>query len=93
VPSMHRKHSSHGRRSRIHGRNSGGVHRQVQKTFQSESSPSVSENKGEKTDFMRDELGAPKMADRSTFQAKGRPTSQWSRLQSGYSDDLGIDRR
>jgi Bacterial protein of unknown function (DUF899) len=36
-----------GRRSRIHGRNSGGVHRQVQKIFQSESSRSVSENKGE----------------------------------------------
>lgn len=47
VPSMHRKHSSNGRRSRIHGRNSGGVHRQVQKIFQSESSRSVSENKGE----------------------------------------------
>ena len=47
MPSMHRKHSSNGRRSRIHGRNSGGVHRQVQKIFQSESSRSVSENKGE----------------------------------------------
>src|SRR5207237_5637822 len=44
---MHRKHSSNGRRSRIHGRNSGGVHRQVQKIFRSESSRSVSENKGE----------------------------------------------
>jgi hypothetical protein len=29
VPSMHRKHSSNGCRSRIHGRNSGGVRRQV----------------------------------------------------------------
>src|SRR6266568_802116 len=47
VPSMHRKHSSNGRRSRIHGRNSGGVHRQVQRIFQSESSRFVSENKGE----------------------------------------------
>jgi hypothetical protein len=47
VPSMHRKHSSNARRSRIHGRNSGGVHRQVQKIVQSESSRSVSENKGE----------------------------------------------
>src|ERR1035437_2553402 len=44
---MHRKHSSNGRRSRIHGRNSGGLHRQVQKIFQSELSRSVSENKGE----------------------------------------------
>jgi hypothetical protein len=44
VPSMHRSHSSNGRRSRIHRRNSGGVHRQVQKSFQSESSRSVSEN-------------------------------------------------
>src|SRR5258705_10718335 len=44
---MHRKHSSDGRRGRIHGRNSGGVHRQVQKIFQSESSRSASENKGE----------------------------------------------
>jgi hypothetical protein len=41
---MHRKHSSIGRRSRIHGRNSGGVHRQAQKAFQSESTWSVSEN-------------------------------------------------
>jgi NAD(P)-dependent dehydrogenase (short-subunit alcohol dehydrogenase family) len=36
VPSMHRKHSINGRRSRIHGRSSGAVYRQVQKTFQSE---------------------------------------------------------
>ncbi len=28
VPSMHRKHSSNGRRSRIHRRNAGGVYRQ-----------------------------------------------------------------
>jgi hypothetical protein len=40
VPSMHRKHSNNGHRSRIHGRNPGGVHRQVQEIFQSE-------NKGE----------------------------------------------
>src|ERR1700683_1322805 len=31
---MHPKHSRDGRRSRIHRRNSGGVHRQVQKTFE-----------------------------------------------------------
>jgi len=36
VPSMHLKHSSDRRRSHILGRNSGGVHRQVQKIFQSE---------------------------------------------------------
>jgi hypothetical protein len=47
VPSMHRKHSSNGRRRRIHRWNSGGLHRQVQKVFQSESSWSISENKGE----------------------------------------------
>src|SRR5580700_740042 len=47
VPRMHRNHSSDGRRSWIHGRNSGGVHRQVQKSSQSECSRSVSENKGE----------------------------------------------
>jgi DNA-binding HxlR family transcriptional regulator len=39
--------SNDGRRSRIHGRNSGGVHRQAQKIFQSERSRSVSKNKGE----------------------------------------------
>jgi|HubBroStandDraft_3_1064219.scaffolds.fasta_scaffold162377_2 hypothetical protein len=33
--------------SRIHGRNSGGVHRQVQKICKSESSRSISEIKGE----------------------------------------------
>jgi hypothetical protein len=33
---MHRKHSSSGRRSRIYGRNPGGVHRQVQKTDHAE---------------------------------------------------------
>ena len=70
MPSMHRKHSSNGRRSRIHGRNSGGVHREAQKSFPGESSRSVSENKGEKTDFMRDELGAPKVVDLSTFRAE-----------------------
>jgi hypothetical protein len=47
VPSMHRKHSSNRRRSRIHGRNSGGVHGQVQPAFQSESSQSASEIIGE----------------------------------------------
>jgi hypothetical protein len=36
VPSMHRKHSSSGRRSRIDRRNPGGVHRQVQKTDHTE---------------------------------------------------------
>jgi hypothetical protein len=44
---MHRKRSSDGRRSGIHGRNSGGVHQQVQEIFQGEWSQSVSENKGE----------------------------------------------
>jgi predicted dithiol-disulfide oxidoreductase (DUF899 family) len=44
---MHRKRSSDGRRSGIHGRNSGGVHQQVQEMFQGEWSQSVSENKGE----------------------------------------------
>jgi hypothetical protein len=34
--SLHRKHSSNDRRSRIYGRNSGTVHRQVRKRFQSE---------------------------------------------------------
>jgi hypothetical protein len=34
VPSMHRKHSGDGHRSRSYRRNSGGVHRQVQKIFQ-----------------------------------------------------------
>jgi NAD(P)-dependent dehydrogenase (short-subunit alcohol dehydrogenase family) len=47
VPSMHRKRSSDDRRSRILGRNSGGVHRQVQKIFQREWPRSVSGNKGE----------------------------------------------
>src|SRR6202030_2108309 len=43
VPSMHRKHSSNGRRSRIHGRNPGGVHRQAQTILQSDSSPSATD--------------------------------------------------
>src|SRR5580658_5568506 len=47
VPSMHRKRSSDGRRSGIHRRNSGGIHRQIQEIFQSEWSRSVAENKGE----------------------------------------------
>ena len=45
VPGMHRKHSSNGRRSRIYGRSSRGLHRQVQKIFQNKSSQSVSERK------------------------------------------------
>jgi hypothetical protein len=44
VPGMHRERSSNGGWSRIDGRNSGGVHRQLQKVFQSEWSRSVSEN-------------------------------------------------
>jgi hypothetical protein len=44
---MHRKRSSDGRRGGIHGRNSGGVHRQIEKLFQGEWSRSVSENQGE----------------------------------------------
>ena len=47
VPSMHRKRSSHRRRSRILGRSSGCVHRQAEEIFHSGSSRSVSENKGE----------------------------------------------
>ena len=47
VPGMPRQHSSNGRRSWVHGRKSGGGHRQVQKILQSEWSRSVSENKGE----------------------------------------------
>src|SRR5712664_544024 len=47
VPSMHRKRSSDGRRSGIHGRNSGGVHWEVQEIFQGEWFRSVSKNKGE----------------------------------------------
>jgi hypothetical protein len=67
---MHHKHGSNGRRSRFHRRNSGCVRRQVQKSFQNVSSRSVPENKGEKTDFMKDEPGAPQIVDRSTFQAE-----------------------
>ncbi len=44
VPSMYRERSSGGRRRGIHGRISGGLHRQVQKIFQGESSRTVSEN-------------------------------------------------
>jgi predicted dithiol-disulfide oxidoreductase (DUF899 family) len=28
-----------------------------------------------------------------TLRTNGRPTSQWSRLKAGYSDDLGSGRR
>jgi hypothetical protein len=41
VPGMHRKHSGNGRRSRIRGRSSRGVPRQVEEAFQ------VSANEGE----------------------------------------------
>src|SRR5208283_3163121 len=41
---MHRKCSGNGSRCRIHGRNSGGMHRQVQEILPRESSRSVSEN-------------------------------------------------
>ena len=37
VPDMHRKHSSNGRRSGIHSRNSRRVLRQTEETFQKES--------------------------------------------------------
>ena len=45
MPGMRRKHSSNGRGSRIHGRNSGGVHRQVHKIVESESSRAIPEIK------------------------------------------------
>jgi len=41
------RHKAGGRRSRIHGKDSGAMHRQVQEIFQSEWFQSVSENKGE----------------------------------------------
>jgi hypothetical protein len=44
---MHRKRSSDGRKSGIHGRNPGGLRRQIQKLFQGERSQSVSKNQGE----------------------------------------------
>ncbi len=37
MPRMHRKRSSDGRRSRIHRRSSGGVHRRIQAFLSSES--------------------------------------------------------
>jgi hypothetical protein len=37
VPSMHRKHSSDGRRSRMHGRNSGGGIGKFRKVFRASS--------------------------------------------------------
>ena len=49
MPRMHRKHTSHRCRSWIHRRNSGGLHWQVQKIFQSEWSRSVFEKKGQMT--------------------------------------------
>src|SRR5579864_7423279 len=64
---MHRKHSSNGRRSRIHGRNSGGVHRQVQKIFRSESFRSVSENNFRKQ--RRTKMATSKESDKQ--QGKG----------------------
>src|SRR4029077_19903107 len=57
---MHRKRRSNGCRSRIHGRNSGDVHRQVQKIFQSEWSGSVSENISEKIMLRRNEMATSK---------------------------------
>src|ERR1043166_9528529 len=42
---MHRRHSGNSRRSQFQRRNSGGVHRQMQKNFQSEWSESVSERR------------------------------------------------
>src|SRR4051812_27904988 len=42
---MHREHGSNSRRSRIVRRNSGGVHRQVQKSVEDESFRSVSEKR------------------------------------------------
>jgi predicted dithiol-disulfide oxidoreductase (DUF899 family) len=47
VPRMYRKHSSNGRRNRVHGRNSRGLHRPVPKNFAAEKSQSIWEIKGE----------------------------------------------
>jgi hypothetical protein len=37
--------------------------------------------------------GWPQEDNMDTLRINGRPTSQWSRLQAGYSDDLGIGGR
>src|ERR1700733_3183088 len=47
VPGMYRKRSSNDCRSGIHGRNSGGVHRQIQEVLLGERAQSISENQGE----------------------------------------------
>jgi predicted dithiol-disulfide oxidoreductase (DUF899 family) len=47
VPRMYRKHSSNGRRNRVHGSISRGLHRPVPKNFAAEKSQSIWEIKGE----------------------------------------------
>lgn len=37
--------------------------------------------------------GWPQENIMDTLRTDGRPTSQWSRLKAGYSDDLGTGRR
>jgi predicted dithiol-disulfide oxidoreductase (DUF899 family) len=37
--------------------------------------------------------GWPQGGIMDTLRTNGRPTSQWSRLKAGYSDDLGAGRR
>jgi hypothetical protein len=49
VPSMYRKRSLDGRRSRLLGRDSGGMHQKIETTFQRESFQSDSAHKGEMT--------------------------------------------
>jgi predicted dithiol-disulfide oxidoreductase (DUF899 family) len=34
-----------------------------------------------------------RFSDKQNFRTDGRPTPQWSRLQAGFSDDLGPQRR
>src|SRR5882724_9277866 len=101
---MHRKRSSDGRGGRIHGRNSGGVHRQVQKIFQSESSRSASENKGENkiaTSKERDRergkgrlaMNTPPIVSQQEWEAAQHQLLVKEKALTRSRDSLAADRR
>jgi predicted dithiol-disulfide oxidoreductase (DUF899 family) len=89
VPRMHRKYSRIGRRSWIDGRTSGGLHRQIQRVFQSESFQSVSEMKGENQMAMN----TPPIVSKQEWEAAREQLLAKEKALTRSRDALAAERR
>lgn len=96
---MHRKHSSDGRGGSIPGRNSGGMHRQVQEIL-SEGSQSVSSQKGEVTwrraktkDKNMDKMKTPPVVSAQEWEAARQQLLIKEKAFTRSRDALAAERR